>query len=224
MKILLLEDEKMLQTSILEYIETLGHKCVALSDGAEAARVILNESFDLLILDINVPSLSGLDLLKEVQEKNCNTPTIFISALVDIENITKAFDLGAADYIKKPFHLKELAFRVQKVANELDNTKREHILLSKNYSYIKKNNQLLYKGVEQILTKKQHAIIECLCQNIGTIINFDIFREYAWHSDLVSDATIRAEISRLRKALKEDFIQNHKGVGYKVDRFIVSPL
>jgi len=224
MKILLLEDEKMLQTSIVEYIETLGHQCVAFSDGEEAAKEILNVCYDLLILDINVPSLSGLELLKEVKGKDCNTPTIFISALVDIENITEAFDLGAADYIKKPFHLKELALRVQKISNELDNTKREHILLSKNYSYIKKENRLLHNGIEQILTKKQHAIIECLCQNIGTIINFDIFREYAWHSDLVSDATIRAEISRLRKVLKEDFIQNHKGVGYKVDRYVASPL
>lgn len=224
MKILLLEDEKMLQTSIVEYIETLGHQCEAFSDGEEAANSILKEYYDLLILDINVPSLSGLDLLKEVKDKNCNTPTIFISALVDIENIAQAFDLGAADYIKKPFHLKELALRVQKVANEVDNTKREHILLSKNYSYIKKENKLLFGGKEQILTKKQHSIIECLCQNIGTIINFDIFREYAWHSDLVSDATIRAEISRLRKVLHEDFIQNHKGVGYKVDRYVISPL
>ena len=222
MKILLLEDEKMLQTSIIEYLEELGHQCVAFSDGQEASQIIQTECFDLLILDINVPSMNGLELLKHIKQDNCNTPTIFISALIDIENITEAFDLGAADYIKKPFHLKELALRVQKVAFELDHTKREHILLSPNYSYVKKENKLLFQGKEQILTKKQHLIIECLCQNIGTIINFDIFREYAWHSDLVSDATIRAEISRLRRTLKEEFIQNHKGVGYKVDRYITS--
>jgi two-component system, OmpR family, response regulator len=223
MKILLLEDEKMLQTSIMEYLEELGHKCMAFSDGIEVSKHLQNECYDLLIFDINVPSLNGLDALKDIKQTDCNTPVIFISALIDIESITEAFDLGAADYIKKPFHLKELALRVQKVANELDNIKREHILLSSNYSYIKKSNKLLFQGEEQILTKKQHLIIESLCQNIGTIINFDIFREYAWHSDLVSDATIRAEISRLRKTLKEDFIQNHKGIGYKVDRYIIPP-
>lgn len=223
MKILLLEDELMLKSSIVEYLETLGHKCVAFLNGEEARESFTDNCYDLLIFDINVPDLSGLELLKHLKNNNCNTPVIFISAMVDIENITEAFDLGASDYIKKPFHLKELALRVQKISNEIDHTKREHILLSPNYSYIKKDNKLLYNNTEQVLTKKQHSIIECLCQNIGTIINFDIFREYAWGSDLVSDATIRAEISRLRKVLKEDFIQNHKGVGYKVDRFVASP-
>jgi len=223
MKILLLEDELMLQSSIVEYLETLGHKCVFFHNGEDAKQSLQDTHYDLLILDINVPDLSGLELLKFLKECNCNTPVVFISAMVDIENITEAFDLGASDYLKKPFHLKELALRVQKIANEMDNTKREHILLSQNYSYIKKENKLLFNNKEQILTKKQHSIIECLCQNIGTLINFDIFREYAWGSDLVSDATIRAEISRLRKALKEDFIQNHKGVGYKVDRYVISP-
>ena len=74
-----------------------------------------------------------------------------------------------------------------------------------------------------ILTKKQSDIIKCLCQNIGIIINFDILREYVWDGDLVSDATIRTEISRLRKVLKEDFIENQKGIGYKVSRYLVSP-
>jgi len=223
MKILLLEDEIMLQSSILEYLETLGHKCIAYSDGLDVENDLKTTQYDLLILDINVPHLNGIDLVKGIKENNCNTPIIFISALIDIETITKAFDLGASDYIKKPFHLKELAIRVQKISAEMDNMKREHILLSPNYSYLKKDNKLLYNNEVQILTKKQYSIIECLCKNIGTIIDFDIFREYAWGSDLVSDATIRAEISRLRRVLKEDFIQNHKGVGYKVDRYVIAP-
>jgi len=223
MKILLLEDELMLQSSILEYLETLGHKCLAYGDGLDVQNDLRTTQYDLLILDINVPNITGIELFKDIKNKNCNTPVIFISALVDIETITQAFDLGASDYIKKPFHLKELAIRVQKISQQIDNNKREHILLSPNYSYIKKDSTLLYNGELQILTKKQQSIIECLCKNIGTIIDFDIFREYAWGSDLVSDATIRAEISRLRKALKEDFIQNHKGVGYKVDRYVIAP-
>ncbi len=223
MKILLLEDELMLQSSILEYLEALGHKCIAYGDGLDVENDLKTTQYDLLLLDINVPNINGIDLVKNIKKKNCNTPVIFISALIDIETITQAFDLGASDYIKKPFHLKELAIRVQKISEQMDNNKREHILLSANYSYLKKDNTLLYNNEIQILTKKQQSIIECLCKNIGTIIDFDIFREYAWGSDLVSDATIRAEISRLRRVLKEDFIQNHKGVGYKVDRYVISP-
>lgn len=223
MKILLLEDELMLQSSILEYLEALGHQCIAYSDGLTVQNDLETAQYDLLILDINVPHIDGIALVKYIKNKNCNMSIIFISALVDIETITEAFDLGARDYIKKPFHLKELAIRVQKISQQMDNNKREHILLSPNYSYLKKDGALLYNGEVQILTKKQQSIIECLCKNIDIIIDFDIFREYAWGSDLVSDATIRSEISRLRKALKEDFIQNHKGVGYKVDRYVIAP-
>ena len=223
MKIFLLEDEKMLQTSIVEYLETLGHHCFAMSDGQKGCEHLEKECYDLLILDINVPTLNGLDLLEKLNQGRCNTPAIFISALVDIEKISEAFKLGAADYIKKPFHLKELALRVEKVANELTRAKKEHIVLSQNYSYIKKESKLLFQGKEQILTKKQHLIIECFCQNIGTVISFDIFREYAWQNSFVSDATIRTELSRLRKTLYEDFIQNYKGIGYKVDRYVIPP-
>ncbi len=210
----------MLQVSVVEYLETLGHICSGFTNGLEAKRSLEKQSYDLIILDINVPSLSGLELFEFIKECNCHTPVIFISALVDIENIKKAFNLGASDYIKKPFHLQELGIRVQKISKEIDDNKRQHILLSKNYGYSKDVNKLFFNKEEHILTKKQSDIIKCLCQNIGTIINFDILREYVWNADLVSDATIRTEISRLRKVLKEDFIQNHKGIGYKVDRYI----
>ena len=223
MKILLLEDELMLQSSIVEYLEALGHICIAFNNGLKAKDSLEKHNYDLMIFDINVPKLNGLELFESIKNKDCHTPVLFISALVDIENITKAFDLGAADYLKKPFHLKELGLRVQKTSKDIDDKKRQHIILSANYSYSKDTNKLLFNEQEHILTKKQSDIIECLCKNIDTIIDFEILREYVWNADLVSDATIRTEISRLRKVLKEDFINNHKGIGYKINRYVVSP-
>jgi len=220
MKILLLEDELMLQSSIVEYLETLGHVCSAFTNGAKAQNSLQKQQYDLMIFDINIPSINGLELLENIREKDCHTPVIFISALIDIESITRAFNLGAADYIKKPFHLQELGLRVQKVSKDIEDSMRQHIMLTENYSYAKDEARLFFNKDEHILTKKQSDIIRCLCQNIGTIVNFDILQEYVWGSDIVSDATMRTEISRLRKALKEDFIQNYKGLGYKVDRYI----
>lgn len=220
MKILLLEDELMLQSSIEEYLEDLGHEVDVYSDGLKAKEALEQKLYDLLIFDINVPQLDGLSLLKLLNTDHCYTPVIFISALVDIENITQAFTLGAADYIKKPFHLKELGLRVQKISKDIDDERRQHVILSANYSYVKENGELLYNKQIQNLTKKQYDIIQCLCKNIGTIISVDILREYVWEGEPVSDATIRTEISRLRRVLKEDFIQNHKGMGYKIDRYI----
>ena len=223
MKILLLENNQVLQNEIKEYLVNLGHHCVTCYYPQDAKHYLEDTIYDLLILNIDKDTLDGLELYTELKETNFSTPVMFISTLTDIDTISKAFDMGGCEYLKKPFHVKELGYRLQKLSYEIENIKREHILLSSNYSYIKKENKLLYKNLVQPLTKKQFYIIECLCKNLGSIINFDLFREYAWGSDLVSDATIRTEISRLRKVLKEDFIQNYKGIGYKVDRFVKTP-
>jgi len=223
MKILLLENDKTLQDEIKVYLEKLGHHCTTCYYIQDAKHYLSDTVYDLLILNIDEETYAGLELYSQLKEKNFTTPVMFTSVLNDIDIISKAYDLGACDYVKKPFHVKELGYRLQKVSYEIENIKREHILLSPNYSYIKKEKKLLYKNLVQPLTKKQFYIIECLCKNIGSMINFDLFREYAWGSDLVSDATIRTEISRLRKVLKEDFIQNYKGIGYKIDRFVKVP-
>jgi DNA-binding response OmpR family regulator len=219
MKILLLEDELMLQSSIEEYLISLGHIVRSYNNGIQAKKVLETESFDLLILDINVPEINGFKILEILNFKKLYTPTIFITALVDIEDITKAYNLGASDYLKKPFHLKELNFRIDQIANQIQNHKRHHIVLSENYTYSKEKDILYYQAKVEPLTKKQSLIIKSLCLNINMVVSFENLRESVWEYQSISDATIRAEISRLRRSLKEDFIQNIKGVGYRVSRF-----
>lgn len=219
MKILLLEDELMLRSSIEEYLEALGHKIVAFSNGEEAYETIKNDVFDLLILDINVPRMNGLALLQSLNDIEHSFPTIFISANVDIDDIAQAFDLGASDYLKKPFHLKELGLRIDKIKKEFAAKNFQHIILSQKYVFAKKEQMLFYNNNVQVLTKKQLQIVTLLCENIGIVVDFDKFRSYVWNDEPVDNATIRAEISRFRKLLKEDFIVNLKGVGYKIERF-----
>ncbi|NPA74247.1 MAG: response regulator transcription factor [Epsilonproteobacteria bacterium] len=219
MKIALLEDEMMLRSSIEEYLKSLNHRVSSFSSGKKAVKTILGESFDLLIFDINVPKLNGFEVLEQLRENRVFIPVIYISALVNIEEITKAYELGAADYIKKPFHLKELALRINRVAKSMEDKKREHILLSQNHSFSKSKNQLFYAEEPLELTKKQLDIIKTLCLNIDHTVSFDKLRDMVWSAEPVDNATIRAEISRLRKALKEDFIESVKGVGYKITRY-----
>ena len=105
MKILLLEDEIMLNESICEYLEALGHSVESYFDGLEAFNAIKEKPYDLLILDINVPNMDGLTFLENIHKLKIHTPAIYISALVDIEDISRAYNLGCFDYLKKPFHL-----------------------------------------------------------------------------------------------------------------------
>ena len=219
MKILLLEDELMLRSSIEEYLEALGHKVIAFGNGEEAFEAIKQDVFDLLLLDINIPKMNGLSLLKALNEMEHAFPTIFISANVDIDDISRAFELGASDYLKKPFHLKELGLRIDKIKKEYEIKKLKHIILSPKYVFSKEEQMLFYNNNVQVLTKKQLQIVTLLCENIGIVVDFEKFRSYVWNDEPIDNASIRAEISRFRKLLKEDFIINLKGVGYKIEKY-----
>lgn len=217
MKILLLEDEIMLNESICEYLESDGHHVQTFFDGLDAFSAIKENSYDLLILDITVPGLDGLTFLEKIHELKIHVPTIYISALVDIEEISRAYDLGCYDYLKKPFHLKELSLRVDRVklSNE---TPRIHLRLSKNYSYDQEHSILLFNQEAQTLTKRQSQIIDLLARNRGRVVDFEQFRIYVWDEQIIDNATIRAEINRLKNFLKEDVLVNVRGMGYMIDK------
>ena len=217
MKILLLEDEVMLNESICEYLESIGHQVMSFLDGMEAYEAMKSNSFDLLILDINVPNLDGLSFLEDIHKLKIHTPAIYISALVDIEDISRAYDLGCYDYLKKPFHLKELSLRIDRIKLEKE-TPRVHLRLSKNYSYDQEHSQLLFENEPTTLTKRQSQIIDILARNRGRVVDFEQFRVFVWDEQIIDNATIRAEINRLKKFLQEDILINVRGMGYMVDK------
>ena len=217
MKILLLEDEIMLNESICEYLESDGHKIESFFDGLKAYESVKVNSYDLLILDINVPNIDGLSFLEQMHNLKIYVPTIYISALVDIEDISRAYNLGCYDYLKKPFHLKELSLRINRIKLEKD-TPRVHLRLSKNYSYDQEHSSLLFENKAQTLSKKQSQIIDLLARSRGMVVDFEKFRIYVWDEQNIDNATIRAEINRLKKFLKEDMIINVRGMGYVIEK------
>ncbi len=207
----------MLNESICEYLESDGHKIESFFDGLKAYESVKANSYDLLILDINVPNIDGLSFLEQMHNLKIHVPTIYISALVDIEDISRAYNLGCYDYLKKPFHLKELSLRIDRVKLEKD-TPRVHLRLSKNYSYDQEHSSLLFDNESQTLSKKQSQIIDLLARNRGMVVDFEKFRIYVWDEQIIDNATIRAEINRLKKFLKEDVIINVRGMGYMIEK------
>lgn len=218
MKILLLEDDILLNQSITKYLESQGHIILSFRDGQSALDEIYNHQLDLLILDINVPQIDGFTLLEEIYSKKIQPRTIFISALIDIEDIQRAFELGCYDYLKKPFHLKELSLRIDKML-KTHQVPQIHTRLSKNYSFDAKESILYFRNEPQKLSKRQLDIIKLLAQKRSNVVSYDALRDYVWDDFDIDNATIIAEVNRLKKKLKENFIVNIRSIGYMIDNF-----
>ena len=218
MKILLLEDELMLQSAIVEYLTDTGYKVDAYEDGQEAFDATKESSYDLFIFDINTPTIDGLTLLENIQKEKIFVPTIFISAITQIEQISKAYELGCYDYLKKPFHLKELTLHMDRLLKMANVESKSIVKISKMYTYDLEKSRLLFDKTEQSLTPKQAQIMDLFANNINKIVDFDMLRYYVWDDTPVDNATIRAEVHRVRQMLKEDLIQSLKGIGYKINK------
>ena len=184
MKILLVEDDIMLNEMIWEYITSTGHLIKSEKNGKDALEVLEKEKFDLLIFDINIPDIDGFTILEKLHEQKRMIPTIYISALIDIEDISRAFDLGCFDYLKKPFHLKELTLRINKILKTRI-VPQTHKRLSKHYSFDSENMTLLYNNEPHILPKRQLQIIELLALNRSLVVQYDMFRDYVWNDDYI---------------------------------------
>jgi len=215
MKILLLEDDQLLSNAISQFMQLKGHTVYAYRDGLSALEAIESDTFDLLILDINVPKMKGLPLLETLHEKKIYIHTIFISALKDIDDISRAFDLGCHDYLKKPFHLKELELRIDKLLHTTY-VPEYHIRLTENYSIDTEKEQLLFKGEGQTLSERHMKIMILLAHNRNHVVDYLLFEEYAWDGMEVTIPTMRAEINRLKKLLREQVIVNIRNMGYMI--------
>jgi len=217
MKILLLEDDKLLNNAISKFLSLKGHFIISFQDGKSALEAIKADSFDLLILDINVPKISGLEVLELLNNEKIQVPAIFISAIIDIDNISRAFNLGCYDYLKKPFHLKELDIRIEKILKSRY-IPQSHIRLSNSYTIDMDSSTLRFNEEVQVLSDRQLKILLLLANNRSRVVEYDLFRENAWDNLDIEVPTIRAEINRLKKILKEDIIINIRNMGYMIKR------
>lgn len=216
MEVLLLEDELMLQSAIAEYLTDIGYEVDVFDNGQEVYEHVVEHQYDLFIFDINTPGMDGLTLLTKLQEEKIHVPTIFISAITEMEQISQAYALGCYDYLKKPFHLQELRLHIERLFKLVDIRAKKFVKLSRMYCYDLENKCLIFDGEEQVLTQKQAQIMELFAANKNRVIDFEMLRHYVWNDNPVDNAIIRAEIHRVRQVLHEDLIVTLKGIGYQL--------
>lgn len=216
MKLLLLEDDPILCEIIEEFLTEKGLHVTPFYDGKEALDALFENKFDILILDINVPSLNGFELLKSLKNAHITTPTIFITSLSQISDVKKGFALGAEDYLKKPFELEELLVRIERTRKLHRIEENSAIKLSKTILYEPHNYSLSTSETVYQLRKKEAQLLEYFIAQANRMVSFEEIIEEVWrYDDVPTHATVRTYIKNLRSYGLEVNIENIKGVGYR---------
>jgi DNA-binding response OmpR family regulator len=215
MKILLLEDDIILSEIITEHLEHYKDSVTAVYTGIEAENILFEEKFDLLLLDVNVPLLNGFELLKEFRDSGNETPAIFITSMNTPKDVLEGFELGANDYLKKPFEMIELKARIDNIKRHFKIDDERVIDISKNISYDFAKYTLIIDNKKETLSRKEGEFLSYFLHNRTKVISSDELMVNVWSYDTApTSATIRTYIKNLRRLLGEEMITTIRGVGY----------
>lgn len=207
-KILLLEDDRLLAETIKEMLEENSYHVDLALTGGEAADFSYENNYDLYIFDINVPEIDGFELLEGLREASDKTATIFISAMVDIEHISKGFELGAQDYLKKPFYPEELLVRVNAKLS-----KSNTLFVCGDFTYNEQKNEFKKAEIRLSLGEVQQELFKQFYHNQGNVVDKAILLECL---ESPSSTALRVAINKLRQTTGLP-IENVRGVGYVLE-------
>jgi DNA-binding response OmpR family regulator len=219
MKILLLEDDYLYKISVKEFLIEIGFFVDDFENGNDAFDAVFENSYDLLLLDIRVPGMDGFELVKTLREHSINTPVIILTSLTDIDDLSRGYELGCNDYLRKPFDLIELKYRIEQIVkSQCFKSDEDTITLYNNYTFDIKNDILYQENQIIDLTQKEKELVSLLIQNRGVYTPIETLHEVIWSNKDIQYADIRMCIKRIRAKTDKSFIKNKRFVGYKIDK------
>lgn len=186
----------------------------------EALEYILAENYDLIVLDLNLPGIDGMDILRELRQSNEETKVLILSARGQIVDKVEGLDAGANDYMEKPFHLQELEARIRSLTRRKF-VQKDICLESGGIRFDTIKREVYAKGNKVSLTRKENGILEYMLFNIGRPVSQEELIEHVWDASVDSfSGSIRVHMSSLRRKLKAELgydpIINKVGEGYKL--------
>ncbi|MBX2930317.1 MAG: response regulator transcription factor [Chitinophagaceae bacterium] len=221
MNILLLEDDFKLSSEICIFLKTNGYNCKAVYDGLLFFKEIKLEQYDLYILDINVPSLNGLEVCKTIRQTENKIPILMLTAYSDVDDKVQALEYGADDYLVKPFHTNELLARIKALLRRSTTPQIvNEIIYTIDDLEIRANEMKVSRaGKEILLTPKEYKLLELLAMAKGRVISKQTISEKVWDIHFeTSTNTIEVFISLLRSKIDKGFdtplIHTRPGYGY----------
>lgn len=211
MNIMLVEDDYSLNKAMTLFFKSKGKKIDSFLNGLDAYNS-LNNGYDIFIVDIDIPDLNGIELLKEIKKNFLNSYVIIISATVDIDIVEKAYNLGCDDYLKKPFNTKELELKL----NLLEKKTLNKYVLANDLIYDTDKSQIISANESIKLTTKESKLLFLLLNNRGRIIPSETILDVVWEFDSVKNQ-VRQLVSRVNKKLPIPLIINKPGQGYIIE-------
>ncbi|HFD13837.1 MAG TPA: response regulator transcription factor [Epsilonproteobacteria bacterium] len=214
--VLLLEDDAALNTALTEFFTLKNFKVTSVHGGLEAIEEIEKQKFNLFIIDINVPDINGLEILRQIRRVDLDTPVVIITASLEVENFATAFAYGCNEYIKKPFHFKELDIRIGQL---LSLPKIEQIQVHKDFFYDLSLQTFIYKKKAIDLSHKEKRFCALLMKYPNTYVSTEQIHDYVWEGKTKENYPLRQLIVKLRKKLPYDVIETKIKTGYRIRIF-----
>ena len=216
-KILLLEDDITLNETVAEFLEDNGYEVISAYDGEVASELIYEQQFDLFLLDVNVPLLNGFELLKQKRDDGVKTPAIYITSLNSIDSLEDGYNSGCDDYIRKPFVLKELLFRIETILKRgFFHETNPRVKISLHVEYDTESNLLFVDSKQIKLNTKASILLKLFLQNQEEVISHERIYDTLWsYDETPSENALRTYIKDLRKIIGKDKIVSIKKLGYR---------
>jgi DNA-binding response OmpR family regulator len=213
MRVLIVEDDLPLANALKKVLEKNNFEVDVIGDGEEAFNAILEKNYDLYLLDINLPNLDGHKLLKLIKHKNENAIVVMITASAEIEDIEKAYNYGCNEYIKKPFHAKELLIRINNLIGKKENDLNE--IKIDNIRFLKDTMDLFIDDKPVELRKKERRLLYILITNLNRTVSKEEIINFVWEGEKKENYPLRQLVSSLKSKLENKYIVSVVGIGYK---------
>jgi len=215
--ILLLEDDVTLHETLKEYLEEEDFEITGVFDGEDAEDLLYERTFDLLILDVNVPRKNGFEVLREARKRGVETPALFLTTRDSAADAETGFESGADDYVRKPFSLKELLLRIQNMLRRrFSHPADERMGLGEGLEYDLKNGLLYRNGAPVKLAEKPRKLLGLLLQRRGDVVTHEVINAHLWgFEETPSEDALRTYVKTLRNEIGKDRIISHKRTGYQ---------
>jgi len=225
-KVLIVDDDEAVLCSLEKVVQAAGMSCDIVKSGIESLNNVKKNRYDLILMDINMKGMDGFETIKKLREQKINIPVIIVSGRKEDFDTLYGLDIGADDYVTKPFNPVTLGAKMKALIRRSKSAESEtdQIIKAGPFSYNTSTLRFYKNGEEILLTSKENSMMKLFMDNVNRIFTKDVIYDMVWNNSIIDDNAIMVYINRLRQKIEDDpakpkYIQNIRGLGY---RFVVN--